>query len=92
MCLRSRGLHVELDEQVVASPPTAHLLAKDVHRDAENAHGQGSASEGKHDLFRALGGNPVVGEVGEAVKHKVLWFGWLETRVVTWLCAGEYSP
>lgn len=72
MCLGSGGMHVELDEEVVAGPPAPQALAVKVDGDAEHAHGQGGPAEGEHDLFGSLGSDPVVGKVGETVKHEVL--------------------
>lgn len=72
MCLGPSGLHVELDEEIVARPPASKALAVDVHGEAEGAHGQSGTAEGEHDLLGALGGNPVICKVGETVEHEVL--------------------
>ena len=54
----------------MSCPPTAQLLAKHTNRNGKNR--QSCASKGEHDLRGPFCCDPVIGKVGQAVKHNVL--------------------
>jgi hypothetical protein len=72
LACRPTGRHVEFDKQVVPTPPGPQTFAEDVHWQSKEAEEDRRASEDVHDLLRTLGGHPIVGEVGETIKHEVL--------------------
>ena len=67
-----RCLHLERNEKIVPCPPASHPLSKYIYWNREQAQEGRGASKDIHDLSRAIGRNPRIREVGEAVKHEVL--------------------
>lgn len=56
----------------MSRPPAPQAFPEDVDRDRQQGQEDRGPAKDVHDLFRPVGFDPVVGEVGEAIKHEVL--------------------
>lgn len=65
-------LHLELHEQIMSRPPAPQLLPVHVDRNGQQRQEDRSPTKDVQDLRRAIGFNPGVGKVRQAVEHEVL--------------------